>query len=78
MRLKMFDNREYLLQDVRYIPELKRNLISINMFDDLGYSTRTLNGVLKVSNGSLVIAKVIIKVTTCLFFKVPLLLDMHQ
>ena len=27
------------------------------MFDDLGYSTRILNGVLKISNGSLVIAK---------------------
>ena len=53
----MSDNREYLLKDVRYIPELKRNLISINIFDDLGYLTRTLNGVLKVSNGSLVIAK---------------------
>jgi len=54
---EMFDNRDYLLKDIRYIPELKRNLISINMFDDLGYSTRTLNGVLKISNGSLVIAK---------------------
>jgi len=48
VRLKMFDNREYLLKNVRYIPKLKRNLISINMFDDLGYSTRTLDGVLKV------------------------------
>jgi len=57
VRLKMFDNREYLLKDVRYILELKRNLISINMFDDLGYSTRILNGVLKISNGSLIIAK---------------------
>ena len=57
VRLKMFDNREYLLKNVRYIPELKRNLISINMFDDLGYSTRILNGVLKISNGSLIIAK---------------------
>ena len=49
VRLKMFDNKDYLLKDVRYIPELKKNLISINMFDDLGYSTRTLNGILKVS-----------------------------
>ena len=57
VRLKMFDNREYLLKNVRYIPKLKRNLISINMFDDLGYSTRILNGVLKISNGSLIIAK---------------------
>ncbi|RZB53427.1 Retrovirus-related Pol polyprotein from transposon TNT 1-94 [Glycine soja] len=57
VRLNMFDNREYLLKNVRYIPELKRNLISINMFDDLEYSTRTLDGVLKVSKGSFVIAK---------------------
>ena len=29
VRLKMFDGREFLLKEVRYIPELKRNLISI-------------------------------------------------
>ena len=37
VRLKMFDDRERLIHNVRYIPELKRNLLSISMFDDLGY-----------------------------------------
>nr|KYP64657.1 Retrovirus-related Pol polyprotein from transposon TNT 1-94 [Cajanus cajan] len=57
VRLKMFDNREYILKDVRYVPDLKRNLISISMFDSLGYATKTQHGVLKILNGSLVIAK---------------------
>jgi len=31
IRLKMFDNWEVLLQNVRYVLELKRNLLSITM-----------------------------------------------
>jgi hypothetical protein len=36
----VFDNREFLWQDVRYVPELKRNLLSITMLDGLGYVTK--------------------------------------
>ncbi|KAK2414224.1 cysteine-rich RECEPTOR kinase [Trifolium repens] len=57
IRLKMFDDRDFLLKNVRYIPELKRNLISISMFDGLGYSTRIERGVMRISHGALVIAK---------------------
>ena len=32
VRLKMFDGREFLLWDVRYVP----NLISVSMFDSPG------------------------------------------
>jgi hypothetical protein len=42
---------------VRYIPEFKRNLISISMFDSLGYCTRIELGVMRISHGALVIAK---------------------
>jgi hypothetical protein len=38
--LMVFDNREFLWQDVRYVPELKRNLLSITMLDGLGYVTK--------------------------------------
>lgn len=37
MRLKMFDNHEFLFHNVRYVLDLWRNLLSIIMFDDLGY-----------------------------------------
>ena len=57
IRLKMFDDRDFLLKDVRYIPELKRNLISISMFDGLGYCTRIERGMMRISHGALVIAK---------------------
>ena len=33
VRLKMFDDREMLLQDMWYLPEPKWNLLSISMFD---------------------------------------------
>jgi len=57
IRLKMFDDRDFLLKDVRYIPKLKRNLISISMFDGLGYCTRIERGMMRISHGALVIAK---------------------
>ena len=57
IRLKMFDDRDFLLKNVRYICELKRNLISISMFDGLGYCTRIENGMIRISHGALVIAK---------------------
>ena len=57
VRLKMFDGREFLLRDVRFVPELKRNLISITMFDSLGYCTRIEHGVCKISHGALITVK---------------------
>ena len=57
VRLRMFDNREMLLQDVRYVPKLKRNLISISMFDLMGCTTKVDNGMMKVSTGASIIAK---------------------
>ncbi|WVZ13024.1 hypothetical protein V8G54_017554 [Vigna mungo] len=57
VRLKMFDNREMVLQAVRYVPELKRNLISINAFDLGGYTTKVEDGVMRVCSGDSVVAK---------------------
>ncbi|RDX98608.1 hypothetical protein CR513_18457, partial [Mucuna pruriens] len=53
----MFNNQEILLSDVRYVLELKRNLISIIMFDNLGYTTQIEHGIMKISNNDFVIAK---------------------
>ena len=57
IRLKMFDDSDFLLKNVRYIPELKRNLISVSMFDGLGYCSRIEPGMMRISHGALLIAK---------------------
>jgi len=57
VRLKMFDGREFLLKDVRFVPEFKQNLISLSMFDSLGYCTRIEYGVCKISHGALITVK---------------------
>ncbi|KAG8362995.1 hypothetical protein BUALT_BualtUnG0016000 [Buddleja alternifolia] len=57
VRIKMFNGIEKVLKQVRYIPELKRNLISLGMLDDLGYSMKLESGTLKVVKGSMVIMK---------------------
>ena len=46
-----------LLHDVRYVPELKMNIMSISMFDVMGYSTKVEDGMMKVSLGASVIAR---------------------
>lgn len=45
----MFDNHDVLLHNVRYLPEHKRILFSVSMFDDLDYGTKIDHGVLKLS-----------------------------
>jgi len=55
--LKMFDDRDFILKNVRYISELKRNLISISMFDGLGFCTRIERGMMRIYHGALVISK---------------------
>ena len=32
----MFDGMERILQEMRYVPNLKRNLISLGMLDQIG------------------------------------------
>lgn len=53
VHLKMFDGRKFLLRDVRYVFELKINLIFISMFDSLGYYTRIEHEVCKILHGAL-------------------------
>lgn len=38
--LEMLNNCEFILQNVSYVLEIKKNLLSINVFDDLGYCTK--------------------------------------
>ena len=45
------DGVEKVLQQVRYIPGLKRNLISLGTLDVKGYLYKAFGGMLKVSKG---------------------------
>lgn len=42
---------------MRYVPELKRKLLSKSMFDDLGYCIIIECGVLEILHGALIMAK---------------------
>ena len=45
------------LKEVRYIPQLKRNLISVGTLETLGFGVSIKNGILKMTKGSVVILK---------------------
>jgi len=36
----MLDDQEMLLQEVRYVPKPKKNLLSVSMFDHIGLTTK--------------------------------------
>ena len=57
VRTKMHDGIERLLQQVRYIPSLKRNLISLGTLDKRGYEYKASGGVMTVTRGCLVVMK---------------------
>ncbi|KAG8478794.1 hypothetical protein CXB51_028696 [Gossypium anomalum] len=57
IKVKMFDGVTRTLSDVRHVPELKRNLISLSTLDSKGYRYTAESGVLKISKGSLVVMK---------------------
>ena len=49
--LKLHDNKTITLIDVRYVPGLKRNLISLSTLDELGFSYKAENGSMYVFKG---------------------------
>ncbi|GJS54946.1 retrovirus-related pol polyprotein from transposon TNT 1-94 [Tanacetum coccineum] len=54
IQINMFDGTVRTLTDVRHVPELKKNLISLGTLDSIGCDYRGRGGVLKVSKGALV------------------------
>ena len=48
----MFDGIIRTLIDVRYVPKLKKKLISLGVLDSCGHKFIGLSGVLKVSKGA--------------------------
>lgn len=61
IKLRMWDGSLTVITEVRYIPDLKRNLISLSILDQKGFGNKAQDGVLKVLKGSLVIMKGILR-----------------
>jgi len=56
IKIKMFDGVR-ILCDVRYIPNLRKNLISLGILDRNGFNFKSEGGVLKVSKGVMTVIK---------------------
>ncbi|KAG9441834.1 hypothetical protein H6P81_017688 [Aristolochia fimbriata] len=57
VQLKMNDGVIRTLTDVRYVPDLKRNLISLGTLDSIGCKYSAEGGIMKVSRGVLTVMK---------------------
>jgi hypothetical protein len=57
IRIRMFEGIVRELTDVRYVLELKSNLISLGVLDSCGYKYTGQGGALTLSKGSLVVMK---------------------
>ena len=57
VQIRMFDGTIRTFGDVRHVPDLKRNLISLSTLDSKGYKFVGVGGVLKVLKGALVFLK---------------------
>lgn len=54
VQVKMFDNQIRVMSNVRYVPELKRSLLSLGGFDKAVYVCKLENGTLKIVKGAIV------------------------
>ena len=57
VRIKMDDGIVRELKEVRYVPQLKRNFISVGALEALGLVISIRDGVLKMTKGSMVVMK---------------------
>jgi len=57
VHIKMFDGMTRELKEVRYVPRLKRNLVSVGVFEALGLKVSTRDGVLEKTRDSMVVLK---------------------
>ena len=55
--IKMLDGMVQELRELRYVPQLKRNLISVGPLEALGHEISVRDGVLKITRGSMVVLK---------------------
>lgn len=57
VRLKLNDGSKKLLSNVSCVPQIKKNLISVGMLDELGYTVKIEEGKMKVLKDSLILLK---------------------
>ena len=57
IQLKMFDGTNKILTDVRHVPELRKNHISLGVLDTNGYKTFIQGGVMKFYKGIVLVMK---------------------
>ena len=57
IKIKMFDGVVRTLCDVRHVPDLRKNLISLGTLDCNGFSYKSTSGVMKVSKGAMRVMK---------------------
>uniref|UniRef100_A0A2N9EMQ4 Uncharacterized protein n=1 Tax=Fagus sylvatica TaxID=28930 RepID=A0A2N9EMQ4_FAGSY len=55
IKLKLHDGTVCFLTGVRYIPDFKKNLISVGLLESKGFKIDMENGTLKILNGALVV-----------------------
>ena len=55
IRIKMFDGMVWELKEVRYVPQVKKNLISVGALKALGHRVSIRDGVLKMTRDSMVV-----------------------
>ena len=55
IKIRMHDSIVRTLSNVRDVPDLKKNLISLGTLDSNGYKFSAEGGVLRVSKGSLIV-----------------------
>ena len=56
-QIKMFEGMVRELKEVRYVPQMKKNLIAVGTLKTLGHAVSVRDGVLKITRGSMVVMK---------------------
>ena len=57
VRIKMFDGVVKELTEVRYVLQMKKNIISVGAVESKGLKMTLENGILKVTKGSMIVIK---------------------
>jgi len=57
VQIRMFDGMVRELKEVRYVPQVKKNFISVGALESLGHTVSVRDGVLKITRGSMVVIK---------------------
>ena len=55
--IKITSRNQWTLEDVRYIPRIKKNLISVGQLDSTGYAAEFGKGSWKIVKGAMVVAR---------------------